>query len=310
MGKHQDKTGWTLKWVLGIGIPIFAMVYLSFSLVVFQWWARFAPWDIESVAHYGAAFGILNAFFSGAALLAVAATLWQSQKQLAIQQQELKASVAALESQHKELKAQREELQVQNQHFARQQISSDFFNLLRSYQTAISEYSMKWNEGIYTGHDALVRLIEGWARYLRSPMEHEAQLADIIEAYVTIEGKKSFRPMALRCFRMLEELLGHIDRQPSALLPDADKSRFISIVVSQLSIAEQNILAIWSLDDPTGMVSAMCWRYRLLRGFQPAHDKFKPIRHALHQRTIRFAESGVYQYDGSPVEPAETQDKE
>lgn len=129
---NEQKRFWTLSRLISITFVI--LVLLLWGVWAIFAWTRFTT-EVEAESYigtFGDSFGAINALFSGLALLFVALTLWQSQRQLEVQQKELEDNTAALNAQY-------EELRLQNEHLSREAVRNQFFQMLKSWQSIIND---------------------------------------------------------------------------------------------------------------------------------------------------------------------------
>ena len=141
------QNSFTVKRFLGYAIPTFLTIYVFWLCLILFWWQ--GKDDLGLAGSFGDSFGVLNAFFSGAALIAIAMSIMQAQKQVEQAQEQIVLAQEQLEIQQKELEQntealllQRDEMIEQNVSLRRQAIQNQFFQMLDSWQGMISEITI------------------------------------------------------------------------------------------------------------------------------------------------------------------------
>lgn len=220
----ESMTGKAKKyWVCGVAV--FLVLYVGIPWAVIRYMG-----GVQNSGLFGDTFGFVNSLVSGFALLAVAFTIHQGQKQLMVQERELQENTKMLE-------LQRVEMERQNEHLTRQEVENRFFQLIQAHRRAA--------EAIRCTHHQTKDLLEGQAAlsYLRWRLDayarndHGGALNLEIWYPKFLENYGSFLG---HYFRLLYHVVLFIDQ--STGIGETTKRFYVRIVRAHLSDAELFLL--------------------------------------------------------------------
>lgn len=281
----RQTDGWTLRRLLLLCALIFALLYLGWWLVVIL--AAGLPKSLQDLGSLGDTFGVINALFSGLALLLVALTLWQAQQQLRIQQKELSQNTQALHAQRDELEAQRKELHAQTEYLGRAAIRDQFFQLLDSWQDVARDIrrgiqSAEVAHGVRGSNDGFAEAAAHIASSVKQtpPSRNEISSDTLRHLASAFEEFEADRASWLgHYFRLLYQILLFVDRH--TVIAADEKYAYVRMVRAHLSQSELYLLFF----NGISRLGSQCY---------PLIEKYRVLSHLDFLQLPQWAQEYVY----------------
>ncbi|MEM1110024.1 MAG: putative phage abortive infection protein [Planctomycetota bacterium] len=313
----------------------YAVVYgLSFGLVIVVYLAvlgfivtqapeasgntSFLGKSFAAVGVFGDSFGAVNAFFSALAFAAVAATLFLSQAQIGLQQEEL---AAVLEEHRENVKAFKD----QNAFLDKQMIVNRFYRQLEGFQTLTNNLKLfrpdKRGGKTLQGQDIfdvarsdLKRMVArnpagdnvDAAREYKSSLNvpshpNEYDPDAIKENYLLLyKGIGDYESVFAQYYRTFYHLVRFVDDQATERLPPLEKYELVRIARASLSQDELIMIAINCLTNNGENMWAYVERYDILNNIEDS-KLWKSIRSRFE--SVGTGEPGFYSRREDCCEP-------
>lgn len=247
--KKKKPSFWSFRLIAIISILAFIAVFIIYFYHAYH---NLKDDEFET-GKFGDSFGVLNAFFSGAAMLAVSLTLYHGMQQV----------------------------REQSRQHTLDEFSNHFFQLLSSFQELINQLSYLDVANVECkGRDVINRmrgilretLVENGNRVELSVDDSVSETdKDFSETtfYMTafIANNKVIPSFLGHYFRLLYNIIKYIDEQPDSIFTIEIKKRYARLIRAHLSYNELDLICINCL-SPAGMgMRELIDRYDLLQNY-------------------------------------------
>lgn len=190
----------------------------------------------DKLGVFGDSFGVINALFSGGAIMFVAFTIWQQQKLIEQGQKQLRVQEDELRQNTEALVAQKIEMEAQNRYLAKQTLQNQVFQLVNSWREYTS-LTIVWD-----ACEAITRCIES-CDWKTGADDGAAEIVSRVASDVFARDK-AMGVRIRKYFAMLYEVMRLIDTSGDVLLAK-DRHQFMRIVHSQMSDVESMLLVFY-----------------------------------------------------------------
>lgn len=135
-----------------------AVIFIIAVCLLFVYFMKGQPWDMEKRGQFGDMFGVLGAVFSGLAFAGLIVTLIQQHDDLKLQREDLRLQRQEIAQTNLELALQRKEMEEQNKTIMLQRFETTFFNMLKSLNEVRNDIKYSGDFDLRTG---TTKVIEG-----------------------------------------------------------------------------------------------------------------------------------------------------
>lgn len=257
----------TLKYIVIIIGSIAALLLILWGSMSFFHCYAFNNFpetkDIEIPALFGDSFGAVNALISAFAFIGVIIALFMQQKQLKLQNEDLKIQQKELKSNTEELKLQREEFHEQNKNLRLQRFENTFFQMMSLHHEIVR--GLKYKGRIFTviTRNDNTEEVVGREVFQFVYQFGEVEIANgmnkqkFFGLYKAIQHHYSnvknvflpHSPLFDHYFQNLFQIFLFIDRTSDDILSISDKKTYCGIVKANLSEYELVLLFFYCLHE-------------------------------------------------------------
>ena len=251
-----------LKLMVSIWAVAFLVIYVGwFAFVALRYKAIETEDDLPLAGMFGDSFGTINALFAGAALIAVAISIYQTKYQIKQTQVEMQQNTDMLRQQRDEMKLQHKEMVAQNKFLKRRSYEEHFFQLLASWQSILGRLVA---EGIIKD---FWDVLEGDTRkdiQGNTGTEYEQRIRAVMVLYRLRAQKRGYE--LGHFFRLLYHLTRYVDECKE--FNEDDKYRYMQMVRAHMSESELALLFYNSYLPKSKGMHPFIRKFRLLHNME------------------------------------------